>query len=436
MITRRATKFGIWLILLAALCSPFFLKSLAAQSAKKQNDSITVKFSDIRKQAGITFLQDSTQTEEKLYLETMGTGVAWLDYDQDGLMDLYFVQSGPTEFYKPDHPLRSALYHNNGDGTFTDVSAKAGIANPAGKGLGVVFCDFDRDGDEDIYVANDLVRNFLYRNNGDGTFTDVAYGSGVGFDINGKAQAGMGVDCGDIDDDGFPELFVTNFSEELSTLYLNHRDGTFEDITQKAGLSSGYLPLGFGTKMYDFDNDGDLDLHVTNGHVVDNIKLYQPNLSYEQKDLLYENAGGTFKDISAAAGPALQALRVGRGLAVADYDNDGYVDVVISSVGRRAVLLKNQGARKGNWLEIRAQGAASNSFGLGATVRATIEGRTIVREISNVASYLSSSDTRLHLGLGSAKQIQRVEILWPSGRKQVLDAVTANQIATIREPDK
>jgi enediyne biosynthesis protein E4 len=381
------------------------------------------------------------------------TSTGFFDYDRDGRLDLYVanyldirddnpwcgdrkpgyrVYCNPTIFEgTPDR-----LFHNNGDGTFTDVSAKAGIANPAGKGLGVVFCDFDRDGDEDVYVANDLVRNFLYRNNGDGTFTDVAYGSGVGFDINGKAQAGMGLDCGDLDGDGFPELFVTNFSEELSTLYLNHGDGTFEDITQKAGLSSGYLPLGFGTKMYDFDNDGDLDLHVTNGHVVDNIKLYQPNLSYEQKDLLYENVGGTFKDISAAAGPALQALRVGRGLAVADYDNDGYVDVAISSVGRRAVLLKNQGARKGNWLEIRAQGAASNSFGLGATVRATIEGRTIVREISNVASYLSSSDTRLHLGLGSAKQIQRVEILWPSGRKQVLDAVTANQIATIREPDK
>jgi hypothetical protein len=246
----------------------------------------------------------------------------------------------------------------------------------------------------------------------------------------------MGVDCGDIDGDGYPELFVTDFSEELNTLYENRGDGTFEDVTQKAGLSSGYLPLGFGTKMYDIDNDGDLDLHVTNGHVVDNVKLYQPNLSYEEKDLLYENVGGQFRDISAVSGPALQAPRVGRGLAVADYDNDGYLDVVITSVGRRAVLLKNQRARAGNWIEIRAQGTASNSSGLGATVRATIGGRTIVREIGNVGSYLSSSDTRLHIGLGSAKEIQRLEVLWPGGRKQALEAVAANQILAVKEPEQ
>ena len=239
------------------------------------------------------------------------------------------------------------LFRNDGNGAFTDVSVRAGIANPAGKGLGVTFCDFDRDGDTDIYVANDMVRNFLYRNNGDGTFTDVAYAAGVGFDMNGKPQAGMGVDCGDVDGDGYPELFVTNFSEELNTLYGNRGDGVFEDITEKAGLQSGFLPLGFGTKLYDVDNDGDLDIHVTNGHVIDNVKLYQPNLTYETKDLLYENAGGLFKDISAKGGAALQARRVGRGLAVADFDNDGNLDVAISSLGRRAVLLRNRGSERG-----------------------------------------------------------------------------------------
>ena len=358
----------------------------------------------------------------------MGDENPWCGQRKPG----YRMYCNPTIFDgTPDR-----LFRNNGDGTFTDVSSRAGIANPAGKGLGVVFCDVDRDGDADIYVANDLVRNFLYRNNGDGTFTDIAYAAGVGFDINGKPQAGMGVECGDIDGDGHPELFVTNFSEELNTIYQNRGDGLFEDLTQKLGLASGYLPLGFGAKMYDVDNDGDLDLHVTNGHVADNVKLYQPNLSYEQKDLLYENVGGRFTDISADAGPALQALRVGRGLAVADYDNDGYLDVAILSLGRRAVLLKNQGARKGNWILIRAQGAASNSFGLRATVRATVDGRTMVREINNTASYLSSSDTRLHLGLGPAKSIQQLEILWPSGRTQVLDNVAANQILTVKEPAK
>jgi hypothetical protein len=327
------------------------------------------------------------------------------------------------------------LFRNNGNGTFTDVSAAAGIANPAGKGLGVVFCDFDLDLDTDIYVANDLVRNFLYRNNGDGTFTDIAYGAGAGFDANGKAQAGMGIDCGDADGDGLPELFVTNFSEELNTLYANRGDGRFEDVSQKAGLGSGFLPLGFGTRMYDVDNDGDLDLHVTNGHVIDNVKLYHPGQTYEQKDLLYENAGGSFRDITAASGPALQGTRVGRGLAVADYDNDGYLDVVITSVGRRAVLLKNQRARKGNALLLRARGTASNSFGFGATVRARIagQGKPLVREITNVASYLSSQDVRVHLGLGSATAVENLEVVWPSGRRTVLANVPANQVLTVNE---
>ena len=545
---RAASAFGRTSIALALASGGI----LAAQNRP------TPIFQDVTAKAGITFVHTSGATPEKHMVETFGSGLAWIDFDNDGFVDLYFVSGAPgssnalyrnerngtfedvtqrsgtaavTKAYKtgvavgdydndgdldlyvtalgPNILLRNngdgtftdvtgpagvaggarewststgffdydrdgdldlyvtnyldigdenpwcgqrkpgyrmycnptifegtadRLFRNNGDGTFADVSAKAGIANPAGKGLGVVFCDIDRDGDSDIYVANDLVRNFLYRNNGDGTFTDTAYGAGVGFDINGKPQAGMGVDCGDIDGDGYPELFVTNFSEELNTLYENHGDGSFEDVTQKLGLSSGYLPLGFGTKMYDVDNDGDLDLHVTNGHVADNVKLYQPNLSYEQKDLLYENVGGRFKDISAEAGPALQALRVGRGLAVADYDNDGYQDVAILSLGRRAVLLRNEGARRGNWIELRAQGTASNSFGLGATVRATVDGRTLVREVGNVASYLSSSDTRLHLGLGPAKSIQRLEILWPSGRRQTLNDVAANQILTVKEP--
>jgi hypothetical protein len=296
-----------------------------------------------------------------------------------------------------------------------------------------VFCDYDRDGDQDVYVANDLVRNFLYRNNGDGTFQDVAYAASVGFDINGKPQAGMGVDCGDVDGDGRPELFVTNFSEELNTLYKNHGDGTFEDVTQQIGLGTGFLPLGFGTKMYDYDNDGDLDIHVTNGHVIDNVKLYTPALSYEQKDLLYENAGGKFKDVSAQAGGALQNTRVGRGLAVADFDNDGFLDVAISSLGRRAVLLRNRGVSKNNWIEIRAEGTTSNRFGLGATVRVQTPGALQVREINNAASYESANDIRLHVGVGAAKTIPQIEILWPSGIRQILKDIGVNQILTVKE---
>jgi enediyne biosynthesis protein E4 len=379
------------------------------------------------------------------------TSTGFFDFDRDGDLDLYVVNYLDVGADNPYCGLRKEgyrmycnptifdgvadrLFRNNGNGTFTDVSQPSGVANPAGKGLGVTFCDFDRDGDPDVYIANDLVRNFLYRNNGDGTFLDVAYGAGVGFDSNGKPQAGMGVDCADVDGNGFPDIFVTNFSEELNTLYDNRGKGIFEDVSTKAGLGSGYLPLGFGTKMFDFDNDGDLDIHVTNGHVIDNVKLYQPNLAYAQKDLLYENLGGKFQDVSDRDGPALQAARVGRGLAVADFDNDGYLDVVISSVGRPPALLRNQGVRKGNWITIRAQGTKSNAFGLGATVQVRTSDRLQIREINNVASYLSSNDTRLHVGLGDSKIVQQIEVLWPSGARQVLEGVAVNQVLVIREP--
>ena len=546
---------------LACVISPVLL---TAQSTSPRANPRPV-FADVTAKAGITFVHKSGASPEKYMVETFGSGVAWIDYDNDGFPDLYFVNGAPgapnalyhnnkngtftdvtdragvaansgaeakayktgvavgdydndgfldlyvtafgpnilfhnngdgtftdvtakagvaggpnewstsTGFFDYDrdghldlfvvnyldyrldenpycglrkegyrmycHPTQfdgtaDRLFHNNGDGTFTDVSRQAGIANPAGKGLGVAFCDYDRDGDTDIYVANDTVRNFLYRNNGDGTFTDVAYAAGVGFDSNGKPQAGMGTDCADVDGNGYPDIFVTNFSEELNALYMNRGDGTFEDTSSTAGMGAAYLPLGFGTKLYDFDNDGDLDIHVTNGHVIDNVKLYQPNLAYAQKDLLFENlGGGKFRDVTSRSGPALQVERIGRGLAVADFDNDGNLDVAISSLGQRAVLLRNQGARPGNWIMLRARGKKSNGFGLGATVKLQTAEGLQVREINNVASYLSSNDTRLHFGLGAARTIQQIEILWPGGAHQVLKDVAVNQILVVEEPD-
>jgi hypothetical protein len=243
----------------------------------------------------------------------------------------------------------------------------------------------------------------------------------------------MGVDCADYDRNGFPDLFVTNFSEELNALYRNRGDGTFEEVSRRAGLGSGYLPLGFGTKLFDADNDGDVDIHVTNGHVIDNVSLYQPNLTYAQKDLLYENFGGTFRDISRSAGAGLGQERVGRGSAVADYDNDGDLDIAISSHGRPAVLLRNESGRGGNWLLIRAEGTRSNRFGLGATVRVQTSGEPLIADINNVASYLSANDIRLHLGLGSMKAVPQLEIRWPSGMTQTLKDVAVNQVLVIKE---
>jgi hypothetical protein len=381
------------------------------------------------------------------------TSTGFFDYDADGDLDLYVVNyldirpgqnpycgferegyrmyCSPTQF----DGVPDRLYRNNGDRTFTDVSREAGIANPAGKGLGVVFCDIDRDNRVDVYVANDMVRNFLYRNSGDGTFRDIAYGAGVGFDLNGKPQAGMGVDCADVDGNHLPDILVTNFSEELNTLYLNRGNGLFEDRTTPAGLGSGFLPLGFGTKLFDLDNDGDLDIYVTNGHVIDNVHLYRPTLSHAQKALLYENQGtGTFVDITGRSGAALQVERVGRGLAAADYDNDGDVDLAVAALGQPPLLLRNMAGAGRHWLVLRARGRTSNRFGLGAQVRIETAAGVQERAFNNVASYLSANDVRLHVGLGAATTARRIDVRWPSGRTQVLTDVPADRILTIEEP--
>ncbi len=380
-----------------------------------------------------------------------GSSAGFFDYDRDGDLDLYVVNyldydlndnpwCGPKkEGYRSYCDVRmfdglaDLLYRNNGDGTFTDVSAKAGIANPVGKGLGISVADFDQDGYVDIYIANDTVRNFLYRNRGDGTFEDITYSAGVGFGPDGQAQAGMGTDSGDYDGDGLPDIFVTNFSEELNMLYHNLGKLLFEDVTEKVGLGSGFLPLGFGTNLFDFDNDGDIDIFVTNGHVVDNVQLTHPHLSYEQTDLLYENVGVRFEDISPLAGPAFKIKHVGRGSAVGDFDNDGDLDIVVSNCGGRPMLLRNDGGNRNHWIAVKARGK-SNRFGLGARVRVETSNNTQVKMVNNVASYLSSSELRLYFGLGKDTQAKSIEVNWPSGARQLLKDVPADQTLVLEEP--
>ena len=399
-------------------------------------------FADVTARAGVAGLPDEWSTSS-----------GFLDYDRDGDLDLYVVNY--LDYQLDDNPYcgfrregyrmychptmfdgkADRLFRNEGDGTFTDVSERAGIANPTGKGLGVTFCDIDRDRDTDIYVANDTVRNFLFRNNGDGTFTDIAYGAGVGFDRNGKPQAGMGVDCADLDADGLPDLFVTNFADELNALYRNLGDGIFEEVAEAAGLGSGYQPLGFGTKLFDADNDGDLDIYVANGHVIDNVALYQPASAYAQRDLVYANEAGRFTDVTSGSGPGLDAIHVGRGLAVADFDNDGRLDIAISNLGQAPQLLRNEGGGGGHWIAIRAEGRGRNTAGLGARVEVVTDAGTQVREVNNVASYQSSNDVRLHIGLGSARTVRRLTVSWPGGATQVLEDVRADQVLVVKEPE-
>jgi len=380
------------------------------------------------------------------------SSAAWLDFDRDGWLDLYVVRyldydvkNAPYCGYKRDgyrmycdpqqfDGVPDLLFHNNKDGTFTDVSRKAGIANPAGKGLGVAVGDIDLDGWPDVFVTNDGVRNFLYRNKGDGTFTDVTYGAAVGFDMNGVPMAGMGVDIGDFDGDGLPDIFMTAFSRQYNTLFRALGGMKFEDVTLKAGLESGFLTLAFGAKMVDFDNDGDLDLYATNGHVTDNVELYDPQLSYKQKDLLYDNLGnGRFQDVSAQSGPAFQVKHVGRGAAIGDFDNDGDLDIAIADCGGPALLFRNEGGNRNHWIALRARGRESNRSGIGARVRVTSGGRTQLRELNPTGSYLSTSDVRLYFGLGPETKITRLEIDWPSGKKQTLEGLSSNRTLLLDE---
>jgi hypothetical protein len=380
------------------------------------------------------------------------SSAAWVDYDRDGYLDLvvaryvdYDIKNAPYCGYKKEgyrmycDPQQfdgtpALLYHNNRDGTFTEVSRKAGVANPAGKGLGVAVGDIDGDGWPDIFVANDGVRNFLYRNKGDGTFEDVTYGANVGFDMNGKTLNGMGAEIADYDGDGLPDIFFTAFARQYNPLFRNLGKLVFEDVTLKARLPSNVETLGFGTKLFDFDNDGKLDIYVTNGHVTDNVKLYDPQLSYRQADLLYENLGdGRFRDVSAESGPAFRIQHVGRGAAVADFDNDGDLDIVVTDSGGRPMLLRNDGGNRNHWIAVRARGRESNRFGIGCKVHVTSGGRTQLREINPYGSYLSTSDVRLYFGLNRETTAARVEIEWPSGKKQVLTNVPADQFLTLDE---
>lgn len=371
------------------------------------------------------------------------SSAGFLDYDRDGDLDLYVVRY--LEFDLKDNPYcgfekqgyrmycdprmfdgkAGMLFRNDGDGTFTDVSRHAGIASPAAKGLGIAVGDIDNDGWPDIYIANDGVRNFLFHNQRNGTFRDISYTSGTGFDGQGRPQAGMGTEIADYDGDGQPDIFVTNFSDELNTLYRNMGGLMFDDTTEAAGLQSGLTTLGFGTRFFDFDNDGDLDLHVTNGHVTDNVELYHPRLRYRQRDLLYENTGNSrFRDVSKQAGPAFALDHVGRGSAVADFDNDGRLDIVISNLGDRPFLFHNRSTVKHHWLSLDLQRP-------GARVVLTVGGKKQHRYATSVNSYLSSSDPRLHFGLGDATQADRIEIDWPDGQKQVLQNVKGDRVLKV-----
>ncbi|MEE9219617.1 MAG: CRTAC1 family protein, partial [Acidobacteriota bacterium] len=332
-------------------------------------------------------------------------------------------------------PLPHVLYRNDGDGTFTDVSKAAGISRTPGYGFAAVAGDFDNDGDPDIYVANDSVVNFLWRNNGDGTFTDVGLVAGVAYNEEGREQAGMGVDFGDINNDGLWDLFVTNFSEDSNTLYRNDGRLFFSDITFTAGLGEDSLPyLGWFCKFFDFDNDSDQDLIVANGHVWPEADRFTGAKGYAQEPLLYANKGnGSFLNVSMAAGEVFSRRAVSRGGALADYDDDGDLDVAVINLEERAWLLRNDGGNRLAWIRFRLQGTRSNRDGIGSRIIVTANGRQQHYETRSGDGYISSGDPRAHFGLGHATRAERVEVRWPSGQVDVLENLEARTEYTLRE---
>jgi enediyne biosynthesis protein E4 len=384
---------------------------------------------------------------------SFSSSCAWTDIDRDADVDLFVVNyvdarvdnqvfCGDTskEFRVYCHPLnfaplRSVLYRNNGNGTFTDISREAGIFDQRGNGLGVVAGDYDDDGWPDLFVANDTTPNFLYHNEQGKRFTEVALRAGVSVASDGMPRAGMGTDFGDFDGDGRLDVFVTNHEFEGHTLFHNLGSGLFEDVTFKTGAGPATLPfVGFGTLFFDADNDGDLDLAGANGHVMNSPGHVRPGAKEAQRRVLLGNDGGRFRDVAAASGPGFATERVGRALAGADIDNDGDVDLLAVNNNGPADLLRNGGAAGTTAVLVRLVGTASNRSAVGARLRASAGTATQVREVKAGSSYLAQNDLRVHFGLGGAKQIDRLEIRWPNGNApEVLTGIAAGQIITVTE---
>jgi hypothetical protein len=390
-----------------------------------------------------------------------GTSAAFGDYDRDGNLDLYIANyvdidlndlpkfgSGPNCEYR-GIPVscgprglrgsRDRLYHNNGDGTFTDVTESMHIDVNSYYGLGVVWADYDGDGWPDIYVADDSSPSLLYHNNAGKSFTESALAAGVAYSADGREQAGMGVDFGDYDNDGWPDLVKTNFSDDTNNLYHNGGDGTFEDHGGAANFAPVSLPLlGFGVKLFDYDNDGWKDVIIANGHVNPQVDSYSFGVTYAERPLLFHNLrNGKFEELGQRAGAALQQRHVGRGLAVADFFNDGSLDVLISVLDGSPVLLHNPAkpsATAGHWLTLRLIGSRSNRDAFGAKVEIVAGGKRQVDEVRASSSFESASDSRMHFGLGSAREAEQVVVRWPSGKEQRVGPLAADHIVTLREP--
>ncbi len=525
-----------------------------------------VKYVDVASKVGIRFQHENAASTEQYLIETMGSGCGWIDYDQNGLLDLYLVNGGTTKLYQPSRAPTGALYrnngdgtftdvtakagvgaeglfgmgvaigdydndgypdllvlgygacilyHNNGDGTFTDVTEKAGVANLGkwassaawfdydndgkldlivanyvdwspernlwcgdrgpgmrsychpdvyhgqpptlfhnngdgtftdisirsriglkdGNGLGVVTFDYDNDGWQDIFIANDHMPNSLFHNNRDGTFEEVAYAAGVAVGMDGQFEAGMGTDAADTTGNGRLNLIVTHLDQQLARLYENQGDASFEDATFRSKLSySTFHVSGFGTRFLDYDNDGARDLFMANGHVLDNIEKYRSEVRYAEPKMMFRNIGkGIFTNVSDTLGADFQRPFVSRGAAVADFDNDGDLDILVSNNGQAPQLLRNDGGNDNHWLQLFLIGTKSNRDAVGARVKVIAGDLTLYEQRKGGMSYQSAQDPRLHFGLGQRNNVDSVEITWPSGEITKLGHLKADRIVSVQE---
>jgi hypothetical protein len=398
-------------------------------------------FSDVTEKAGVAVLG-------------WASSAVWFDYDNDGKLDLFvcrFVdfdksknklcgngQTGERFYCVPRvyHPSRSWLFHNNGDGTFADVSQESGIAKVFGKAWGVVATDINNDGLMDLFVANDTLPNFLFLNRGHGKFEEIGLESGVAFSQDGQARSGMGVDSADFDQDGWQDLFVTNVDQEMYSIYRNRHDGSFDDLAGPMGIGhTTRLMSGWGVKFFDFDNDGNVDLFIANGHPDDKIEVHSNHVTYKEPLLSFRNTGKTFENVSASAGPVFSESFAARGMAVGDFNNDGAVDVLVAVNDGAPVLLQNFAAQGNHWLGLRLIGKRANPDAIGA--RITWQAGDLKRTRLKTAggSYLSSHDPREVLGIGSRTKIDKLEIRWPqpSGKVETFTELPLDRYITIVE---
>ena len=381
----------------------------------------------------------------------LGAGANFLDIDQDGDLDLFSSSYGHFTYENHAHrtiggipiyvgprayePTCDTLFRNNGDGTFTDISEKAGITAGRGTGMGTVCADYDQDGDTDIYVGNDLMQNFLWENNGSGQFEDMGLLSGLGCDMNGNDMGTMGIGCGDYNNDGLLDFYATAYQDQLPSLYMNQGDGFFEDVSLLTGAAAGANhTVTWGNDFADFDNDGDLDLFVALGHLQDNIEQWDKRSTYLARNKLYLNTGdGKFKDVSETAGDGLKVKLSSRGVAFDDLDNDGDVDAVVLNSRQGPTMLRNDSSTSGHWLQVQLKGRHTNRDAVGARVKVISGDLVRLDEVHSGRGYQSHYGTRLYFGLGSRTAVDRIEVHWIGGKTEAFENIKADQMITLVE---